>query len=572
MRPDTHRASGILLHPTSLPDAAAPEAGAAPAGPSLHSPGSGDFGASAYHFVDWLAAAGQQLWQILPLGPVGPGHSPYMSPSAFALNPLLIDLHELVAHGWLDEAAAQQATGSAIASAAAAAPPEPGDGGDPDDRADPDVARVDTPVQHGPGVRIDYGATTRFRMACLTAAARYFFAGDASREDYNLFCAREAAWLDDYALFMAIGERHPGMAWPDWPTALAAREHEALAQARERFDEDIHFWRFVQWTAGRQWSSLKRYANGRQVRIIGDLPIFVALHSADVWAHPNLFDLGHDLHPRVVAGVPPDYFSATGQLWGNPLYRWDRHEDEGYGWWIRRVKAALAVADVVRIDHFRGFAAYWEVAAGAPDAIDGRWVPGPGAAFFDAIKAALEAAPVAEAGPADRQASDPMAAPLPIIAEDLGVVTPDVTELREGVGLPGMRVLQFAFGDDARNPYLPHNFTRDTVAYSGTHDNDTSLGWFAAAPAGERMRAQVYLKTDGSEINWDLIHAASQSVATLAIYPLQDVLGLGSDARMNRPGDAEGCWGWRFHWSQVQSWHAQRLRQISAAHGRNGLM
>jgi 4-alpha-glucanotransferase len=258
-------------------------------------------------------------------------------------------------------------------------------------------------------------------------------------------------------------------------------------------------------------------------------------------------------------------------LWGNPLYRWDRHADEGYGWWIRRVKAALAVADVVRIDHFRGFAAYWEIAAGAPDAIDGRWVPGPGAAFFDAIKAALDAAPVAEASHADRPVSDPMPGPLPIIAEDLGVVTPDVTELREGVGLPGMRVLQFAFGDDARNPYLPHNFTRDTVAYSGTHDNDTSRGWFAAAPAAERTRAQVYLKTDGREINWDLIHAASQSVATLAIYPLQDVLGLGSDARMNRPGDAEGCWGWRFHWSQVQSWHAQRLRQISAAHGRNGL-
>jgi len=572
MRPDSHRASGILLHPTSLPDAATPDASASGStGLSLFSPGSGDFGASAYHFVDWLSAAGQQLWQILPLGPVGPGHSPYMSPSAFALNPLLIDPHELVGHGWLDEAAAEQAAGAAMAATAATAPPDPEDGGDPDARAAPAAGRVEAAAQHEPAVRIDHGVTTRFRMACLAAAARRFFAGDAPRDDYNLFCAREAAWLDDYALFMAIGERHPGMAWPDWPAALAAREHEALAQARKCFDEDIHFWRFVQWTACRQWASLKRYANERQVRIIGDLPIFVALHSADVWAHPTLFDLDHDLRPRVVAGVPPDYFSATGQLWGNPLYRWDRHADEGYGWWIRRVKAALAAADVVRIDHFRGFAAYWEVAAGAPDAIDGRWVPGPGAAFFDAIKAALDAAPVAEAGHADRPVSDPMPGPLPIIAEDLGVVTPDVTELREGVGLPGMRVLQFAFGDDARNPYLPHNFTRDTVAYSGTHDNDTSRGWFAAAPAAERARAQVYLKTDGREINWDLIHAASQSVATLAIYPLQDVLGLDSDARMNRPGDAEGCWGWRFQWSQVQSWHAQRLRQVSAAHGRNGL-
>jgi 4-alpha-glucanotransferase len=558
VRPDTHRASGILLHPTSLPDAAATGEQATPSRePGLRSPGSGDFGASAYHFVDWLATAGQQLWQVLPLGPVGPGHSPYMSPSAFALNPLLVDLHDLVARGWLDEAAAHEAASGAAVDRAAR-----GHGGAFADPAPAATLAAD---------RIEYGAMTRFRMACLTAAARGFFARDSSREEYNHFCASEAAWLDDYALFMAIGERNPGVAWPDWPAALASREHGALAAARQRFHEDIHFWRFVQWSAHRQWTSLKRHANDRQVRIIGDLPIFVALHSADVWAHPSLFDLDRDLRPRVVAGVPPDYFSASGQLWGNPLYRWDGHADEGYAWWIRRVKAALTLADVVRIDHFRGFAAYWEVAADAPNAIDGRWVPGPGVAFFDAVKAALDATPPKEPGHGIPAAGDGIVAPLPIIAEDLGVVTPDVTDLREAVGLPGMRVLQFAFGDNARNPYLPHNFSRDTVVYSGTHDNDTSLGWFATAPAAERTRAQVYLKTDGREINWDLIHAASQSVATLAIYPLQDVLGLGSESRMNRPGDADGCWGWRFRWNQVQPWHAERLRQISTAHGRNGL-
>jgi len=545
MKSDAVRLSGILLHPSSLPDAAghpakAGDGGAAPSddaslfGPSLAAPGSGDFGKSAYYFVDWLAAAGQQLWQVLPLGPVGPGYSPYMSPSAFALNPLLIDLQELVAQGWLDPELLP-----------AAGPPTP-------------------PVANSE--RIDYNASSRFRMAGLGEAARCFFRGDFDREAYNLFCAAESRWLDDYALFMAISESHPDLTWTEWPAALRTRDSAALAQARTRYSAQVHFWRFVQWTAYRQWARLKEYANQRHIRIVGDLPIFVALHSADVWADPALFDLGADLRPRVVAGVPPDYFSAKGQLWGNPLYRWDRHAADGYSWWIRRVKAALSSADLVRIDHFRGFAAYWEVAADALDAIEGAWVPGPRAAFFDAVKAALEAAP-----PANASGVETLPGALPIIAEDLGIVTPDVTALREAAGLPGMRVLQFAFGDDAGNSYLPHNYSRDTVVYSGTHDNDTTLGWFAAAAPGERARAQIYLKTDGREINWDLIHAASQSVASMAVYPMQDVLGLGSEARMNRPGDAEGCWSWRFDWDQVQPWHADRLYQISAAHGRNGL-
>ena len=539
MKSDIARASGILLHPVSLPDPGELLAAGNPQpAPSLQSPGSGDLGASALHFVDWLAAAGQQLWQVLPLGPVGPGNSPYMSPSAFALNPLLIDLQDLVRRGWLQ--------------AGETAAPHPAGGRAGTRRA---------------GKRIDYAAVTRFRMGCLRTAAHRFLAETASRVEFNLFCAKEAAWLDDYALFMAIGERYPQRTWHEWPAPLAGRDPAALADAREHWHAGIGFWAFVQWTAYRQWADVKRYANERRIRIVGDLPIFVALHSADVWANPALFDLDSRLRPRVVAGVPPDYFSATGQLWGNPLYRWDRHADEGYAWWIRRVKAAVTTADLVRIDHFRGFAAYWEVPADAPNAIDGRWVPGPGQPFFDAMKAALTTRP-----DADPHVDELLPGWLPIIAEDLGVVTPDVTALRHAVGLPGMRVLQFAFGDDARNPYLPHNYTPNTVAYSGTHDNDTSIGWFARAPAAERARAQVYLKTDGHEINWDLIHAASQSVAALAIYPLQDVLGLGSESRMNRPGDAEGCWGWRFDWSQVLPWHADRLRQISAAHGRNGLI
>jgi 4-alpha-glucanotransferase len=477
--------------------------------------GSGDFGPAAYRFVDWMAAAGQHLWQVLPLGPTGPGNSPYMSPSALALNPLLIDLTDLVGRGWL---------------------------------------RGDTALplrERGDDSRMAFGPVSRFRMQCLREAVRGFAAEPADGEAqtaFRAFCGGEVDWLDDYALFMALSTRYPEGSWTDWPRALSARDPAALSEARTHFQEETHFWKFVQWTAFRQWQALKAYANGRGIRIVGDLPIFVAMHSADVWASPGLFDLDGSLRPRVVAGVPPDYFSATGQLWGNPLYRWERHADEGFAWWIRRMRSALTIADIVRVDHFRGFAACWEVPADAPNAIGGQWVPGPGIALFDALTAALGS--------------------LPIIAEDLGVVTPDVTALREAVGLPGMRILQFAFGDDARNPYLPHNHAPDTVVYSGTHDNDTSRGWFASANPAERVAVQTYLKTDGHEIQWDLIHVASQSVARLAVYPMQDVLGLGAEARMNRPGDPDGCWGWRFSWPQLQDWQTRRLWQITAAHGR----
>ena len=293
------------------------------------------------------------------------------------------------------------------------------------------------------------------------------------------------------------------------------------------------------------------FASGSDVRIVGDIPIFIAYHSADVWVRPDLFYLGEDLRPTVVAGVPPDFFSETGQLWGNPLYRWDRHEAEGYAWWIERVQAVTQLTDIVRIDHFRGFAGYWEVPAHETTAINGRWLPGPGEKLFAAIKNALGA--------------------LPIIAEDLGVMTPDVIELRDAFALPGMRILQFAFAGGAGNSFLPHNYVANTVVYTGTHDNDTTQGWFQSATERERQFAQKYLKTDGRDIHWDLIHCASQSVADLAIYPLQDIMGLGGDARMNLPGVGEGHWGWRFQWHEVQDWHGTRLREMSAVHGRNGI-
>ena len=492
------RMSGVLLHPTSLP------------GPH----GSGDFGAAAYQFVDWLVAAGQKLWQILPLGSIGPGNSPYMSISAFAGNPLLIDLQELATRGWLDE---------------------------------DNLLEVSFPAE-----RIDFGAVIPFRMGWLrTAAERFFATGGADNEEFNVFRLAQQRWLDDYALFMALMDKYPGLEWSAWDADLSRRKPAALANARQRLADEIAFWQFVQWSFFRQWGALKRYANERGVRIVGDVPIFLAYNSADVWTRPDLFQLGDDLRPTVVAGVPPDFFSETGQLWGNPLYHWDAHEQEGYAWWIDRIREMTQLTDIVRIDHFRGFAAYWEVPATATTAFHGRWQPGPGSKLFSAIDAALGR--------------------LPIIAEDLGVMTPDVSELRDAFSLPGMRVLQFAFASDADNTFLPHNYTNNTVVYTGTHDNDTAQGWFNSAPEGERSFAQKYLQADGREIHWDLIHCASQSVADMALYPLQDVLGLGTDARMNLPGKAAGYWEWRFQWQQVEDWHASRLREMAAVHGRNNV-
>jgi 4-alpha-glucanotransferase len=492
------RASGVLLHPTSLP------------GPH----GSGDCGAAAYHFVDWLVSAGQSLWQILPLTGIGAGNSPYASNSAFAGNPLLIDLHELRQHGWLHAAE----------------------------------------VEPTPGLleqRVDYAQVHPYRMQRLALASRRFFelpAGDERLADYARFCQRHAAWLDDYALFMALSEAHGFEPWSRWPTALARREAPALAAASALHHGRIGFWKFSQWCFFRQWLELRAYANGRGVQIVGDVPIFIGHHSAEVWAHQTLFELGEDGQPTVVAGVPPDFFSATGQRWGNPLYRWEVHARDGYAWWVERMRRIFELVDVVRIDHFRGFAGYWEIPASEPTAIHGQWCPGPGADLFKAINAAL--------------------GPMPIIAEDLGVITPDVEALRKRFQFPGMRILQFAFGGDSSNVFLPHHHECDTVVYPGTHDNDTSVGWWAGANEHERRFASDYLGTEGQDIAWALIRSACASVADTAIYPMQDVLSLPGECRMNFPGQSEGWWEWRMQWSQVQDGHAQRLAALCRLYDR----
>jgi 4-alpha-glucanotransferase len=494
------RASGVLLHPTSLP------------GPH----GAGDFGPAAYHFVDWLVAAGQKLWQILPLAGIGPGHSPYMSTSAFAGNVLLVDLADLQAHGWLRD--------DELATAPASDP-----------------------------LAIDFATMVPWRRRLLERAAARFAAQARAedRADFAAFCAEQADWLDNVALFMALAEQHGGREWSDWPAALALREPAALAEAAARHAERIAMQRFCQWRFFRQWHKLKRYANERGVSIVGDAPIFIAYHSAEVWARPDLFELDARGKPTVVAGVPPDAFSATGQLWGNPLYRWAAHERDGFAWWVQRVRRTFELVDVVRIDHFRGFAAHWEIAAGEPTAMHGRWVPAPGAALFEAIERAL--------------------GPLPIVAEDLGVITPDVVALRERCGFPGMRVLQFAFGSGSGNAYLPHNHEAASVVYTGTHDNDTTRGWWGGgATEAERHHLREMLATDGREIHWDLIRAALSSVADTAIVPMPDVLGLGSEARMNFPGKGEGWWRWRFAWDQVRPEHAARLAHLTRLFRRDG--
>jgi 4-alpha-glucanotransferase len=489
------RSSGVVLHPTSLP------------GPH----GCGDLGAEARHFVDWLATAGQSLWQVLPLNPVGLGNSPYQSVSTFAGNPLLVDLAELAQRGWLDPIA------------------DPG---------------------FDPG-RSDYERLGPWRMALLRNAWQGFSrrAATGEREQFEEFRRRQGQWLDDYALFMALDERH-GAPWNRWPREFAWRDAAALRHAREQFAQEIGFWCFVQWQFTEQWRRLRSHALARGVRIVGDAPIFVAHHSADVWANAGQYLLDAQGEPTVVAGVPPDYFSATGQLWGNPLYDWAAMRSDGYAWWHARLAHLIGLFDAIRLDHFRGFEAYWEVPAHEEHAVNGRWLPGPGRTLFEALHAGL--------------------GPLPLIAEDLGVITPAVTELRTACGFPGMRVLQFAFADTPANPYLPHNYVPQTVAYTGTHDNDTTVGWWQQLGAQERDAVRRYLGPQAErEIHWAMIRALSQSVANTVIYPFQDVLGLDGAHRMNVPGCAQGCWEWRFEWRQVGDAPAAELAAITRAHGRS---
>lgn len=497
------RASGVLLHLTSLP------------GPH----GSGDLGPSAYHFIDWLALGRQTLWQFLPLGGIGLGNSPYMGSSAFAGNVLLIDLAELEQRGWLSAA---------------------------------DLVPVDG--LHDTHVHFD--VVIPFRMERLARAAAKFqsLASSEERADFAAFCTRQAHWLNDYALFMTFSEHFGGRMWNTWDAPLAWRDAEALAQAAADHAERIAFWQFSQWCFFRQWNRLRAHAQARKVRLVGDMPMFIALNSADVWARPDLFQLDGQGNPTVVAGVPPDAFSDTGQRWGNPIYRWSAHEAEYFQWWIARLRVTFELVDLLRVDHFRGFESCWEIPASEPHAIHGQWVPAPGAALFKAVSDAL--------------------GPLPIIAEDLGVITPAVVALRKAFGFPGMRVLHFAWGDDdgGKNIYLPHNYEHDTVVYPGTHDNDTSQGWWESAPERTRHHLREYLACDGQDISWTLIRTACASVADLAIHAMQDVLRLPGAHRMNTPGTPQGNWSWRFRWSQVQPLHADGLARFCHVYARLPVM
>ncbi|HET8985947.1 MAG TPA: 4-alpha-glucanotransferase [Trueperaceae bacterium] len=495
------RASGILLHPTSLPG----------------SGGIGVLGAEARAWVDFLAAAGQRLWQVMPLGPTGYGDSPYQSFSAFAGNPYLIDLTELVAEGWLTE----------------------------DDLA---------PFTALPREKVDFGPLIRLKVEVLTRAAANAAAATArgvTDPAYDEFVATHGpSWLDDYARFMAIKESVGGGSWSDWPRALRHREPAALAAALAGQQPAVQRHTLWQYWFFRQWQAVRAYANARGVSIVGDVPIFVSLDSADTWSNPELFHFDEPGRPSVVAGVPPDYFSATGQRWGNPLYRWDVMSETGYAWWIERMRATLSLVDIVRVDHFRGFAAYWEIPASEPTAIKGRWVKAPGSELFQALRAAFPE--------------------LPVIAEDLGVITPDVEELRDSFGLPGMKVLQFAFGGGPDDPYLPHTYDKNCVVYSGTHDNDTTLGWYGHAPEIERDFARRYLGRGDENIAWEFVRLALASTANTAIVPLQDVIGLGQEGRMNTPGQPAGNWSWRFTWDMVPYWVAPQLRELAEVYGRLG--
>jgi 4-alpha-glucanotransferase len=491
------RAAGILLHPTSLPGGF----------------GIGEIGDAAYEFVDTLAESNQSLWQILPLGPTGYGDSPYACFSALAGNPMLIDLSQLAKEG---------------------------------DITAEDLAEApDFPEDH-----VDFGAVINFKSDILQRAARTFRerAAGERRDRFDAFCADNADWLEDFALFMALKEAHNYEVWNTWERGLVTRDPEVLQAWRDRLDDVIFAQRYYQFQFFRQWRKLKTYAEKQEIKIIGDIPIFVAYDSVDVWANPELFYLDDNLEPTKVAGVPPDYFSPTGQLWGNPLYNWDRVAENDYSWWIRRFEQILRTVDIVRLDHFRGFAAYWAIPAGEPTAVNGEWEKGPGEAFFYAIRDAL--------------------GELPIIAEDLGHITEDVLELRETFKLPGMNVLQFAFATDAGNPYLPHNLVPNSVIYTGTHDNDTTMGWYESREEEELQNFHAYLGPTNEQINWALIRMAYRAVSDLAVVPLQDVLGLGTEARMNTPGKFGDNWTWRFRRGAISKADRELLAKMALTYGR----
>jgi 4-alpha-glucanotransferase len=491
------RRAGFLLHPTSLPGRF----------------GVGDLGPEAYRFVDWIALAGGSVWQVLPLCPTSFGNSPYGGAAVFAGNPLLVSPELLVEDGLLA----------------------------------PEAVRGAPRFRDG---RVDYDAAIAWKEAVLRRAWEH-----VGRERTDVLAAVDAFaaapeqsfWLEDWALFSALKSRHGGAHWSEWPEPLRLRDAVALAEARGELAPELAFHRFAQFLFFGQWERLHAHARRAGVLVLGDLPIYVADDCVDVWASPELFQLDAERRPTVISGVPPDYFSATGQRWGNPLYRWDTLAEQGYGWWIRRLQANLRLADLVRLDHFRGFAAFWELPADAPTGEPGRWVSGPSSALFRALRDALGT--------------------LPIVAEDLGMITPDVQALRRELGLPGMKVLQFAFGA-ADSDHLPHHHATDTVAYTGTHDNDTTVGWFAKAAPGERRRALELLGCAEQEVAPAMIRAAYGSVAEMAIVPVQDVLGLGSEGRMNTPASNAGNWTWRLLPGALRGEQARALRRLAELTGR----
>jgi 4-alpha-glucanotransferase len=493
------RASGILLHPTSFPGRF----------------GMGDLGPTAYEFVDFLAETGQQLWQVLPLGPTGHGNSPYMSYSSMAGNHMLISLEKLRDRGLIEQSDLDE-------------------------------------FPHFAEDEVDFGNVLPIKLKLLEKAAETFnaTADEDSRSEYDAFCQERAFWLDDYAFFMALKRAHEGASWHQWESALARREPQAMTVWHDKLSTVISYHKYFQFEFTRQWQELKQYANERYIQIVGDMPIYVAHDSVDVWAFPHNFMIDEEtLEPAEMAGVPPDYFSETGQLWGNPTYNWEEIQKRGFRWWLQRVKSLLDYVDLTRIDHFRGFEAYWAVPEGEDTALNGEWVKAPGEAFFNAVKEEFGS--------------------LPILAEDLGVITPEVEALRDQFDFPGMKILQFAFGGDETNPYLPFNYVNNCLVYTGTHDNDTTVGWFDKAGEYERDRVLRYLgglHADG--IHWSMIRLALSSIANQAIIPLQDVLGLGSFARMNSPGKPDGNWAWRYRSEMLTGELRERLREMIRLYGR----
>lgn len=502
------RSSGILLHPISLPGEY----------------GIGDLGDDAVRFVEFLAASGQKLWQVLPLGPTGYGDSPYQCFSVFAGNTLLVSPQRLFETGLLTSE---------------------------------DV--TNHPTFHAE--RIDYTRVKEFKAQLLRKAYDNFLQSHEPglHENFEEFCDKETSWLDDWALYRALKDAHDENAWYQWEPELALRDEQALESARAALSDEISAHKFCQYLFFSQWSAIRKLCHHHGISIVGDIPIFVAHDSVDVWTNPHLFKMDNARNPTVVAGVPPDYFSKTGQLWGNPIYDWERMRHDGFTWWIFRVKAMFEMFDILRLDHFRGFAAAWEVPGGNKTAEQGEWVNAPGRELFTTLRHAL--------------------GELPIIVEDLGLITKDVDALRDEFGFAGMRILQFAFGGDAQNPHLPHNYVNNAVVYTGTHDNDTTRGWFASLKVKKTTEANAhlgrtrdyclkYLNSKGREIHWDMIRTSLASVADIAITPLQDVLGLGSEGRMNLPATEDGNWNWRFRDSLLTDKVSKRLREMCEVYGR----